>query len=244
MPAPLHPRLSKHATLAARLAPAGDARRADLGEDPVGDVGRQPDDHEPDRVGVHRGLPGRPARPPRPRPSLGVDRPPRIHAGVRGRLPGRLLRPARPRRPHLLGEGHRHLVRALRVPRLCLRARRPPRPGALRPLRLGVRRRDGRQLRLRDRAAGPPGRGGRQPRHVRRRPADRRAGEAGRHRRLRPGRRGEDGVSDQRAHRRSEPPRRDAVRADLHPARLVPAATAATADGPWRRSSSWSSSRL
>ena len=226
-----------HATLAARLASACDARRTHLGEDPVGDVGRQPHDHEPDRDRVRHRLRRRPAGPPRREAPLGVDRPPRLHVRLRSRVPGRVLRPARPRRARVLGEGRHHVVGALRLPRLRLRARRAPRPRPLRPLRLGVRRRDGRELRLRPHPARAPGRGGHQPRHARGRAAHRGTGQAGRDRRLRPGRRREDRLSHQRPDRRPEPPRRHAVRADLHPPRLVPARPAGAAGGPSRRSS-------
>ena len=136
-----------------------------------------------------------------------------LHAGVPGRLRGRLLQHRHQGGRLLLGEGRDHLDGALRLPGRRHRPRDPARAGALGRRRPLVRDRTHRQRRLRHRAAGAAGRRRHQPGQAGGGAADRRPGQVQRHQRLRPGRRQPEHLPHQRAHRRPQPPRRDAVRA-------------------------------
>ena len=108
------------------------------------------------------------------------------------------------------------------VPGVRRRLRRPPRHGAVpagRQVAAGGHRH---LLRLRPRPARDQGRDRAEPRPARRRHADAGPRQDQRHQRLRPGRRHREHLPDQRADRRPQPPRRDALPAAADAAPRLP----------------------
>ncbi len=170
---------------------------------------------------LHRDLCRRPLdRERRPAPTDGGDRA-RLRGGVRARLPDGVLQPRHPSGARAVRQGARQVRDPLRLPR---RRNRVP-DETRQPLLLAdaglVHGRNGRQRGLRRRPArgrepGPgsrPGRAG---------AADRR-GELDQHLRRR---RGRGRVPAERAHRRRQPPRRDAAHAPARPDADLPPAGA------------------
>ena len=170
-----------------------------------------------------------------------VPRPPaaprRAHAGHVGGaarlrpllphgLPGGLREHRHQGGRRAVDEGHRQVGRVLLLRRPRQRPSHPPRPGALVGGARGVRRRVPGQRRVRDRAARPAQREGRQPRHDDPQPDLRRRQDAGaraarpRHER-RPVRRHhlDRGLPADRVQRGPEPLRRAREHADDDPAR-------------------------
>ena len=199
----------------ARPAVPVHARRAHVGEDPVGNPRRLADDHQPLRARVRDRVPGRPASAQR---DAAVPAACLTLLGFMAVFAAVYLAGYFDLQNHagaeLLGEGPGLVDGALRVPDL---RRRPPRPGAagscscegwkwftgglllncvygLLQLVLQV----GAGINLDKLVVGP---------------AHRRPGRRRRHQRLRPGERLAEHLPRQRADRRPQPPRRDAVRA-------------------------------